>query len=289
MDTNESNVRTIDVNGTQLHYIELGDNSKPSVVFTHGAFSDYRSWQFQIEPFSRQYRVISYSRRHAYPNRLEGDYHFTADNDAIQQYASDLAELIQRLDLAPAHLVGHSDGAFTALYCACRNTKLVKTLVLGEPAALPLLAASQAEEDVRLFKELWENALKPAGEAFYRGDFEDGVRIFMDGIMVKGYFDQLPPTVRQSMMDNVKAFQAQLEYPMPEEFSLQELKQVSSVPTLFVRGELSPKFLHRIVEILSSHMPKSEQVTIQGTTHDLGRMTKADIFNSKVMEFLAKN
>jgi hypothetical protein len=39
-------------------------------------------------------------------------------------------------------------------------------------------------------------------------------------------------------------------------------------------------------------MPNSEQATIPGVTHihDLGHMTKAEkIFNTKVMEFLAKH
>jgi hypothetical protein len=70
---------------------------------------------------------------------------------------------------------------------------------------------------------------------------------------------------------------------------LQEIKQISSVPTLFVKGERSPKFLHRIVDILAQQLPKSEQVTIQEVTHDLGRATKTEVFNSKVMEFLARN
>jgi hypothetical protein len=35
-------------------------------------------------------------------------------------------------------------------------------------------------------------------------------------------------------------------------------------------------------------MPNNQQVTIPGVTHDLGRMTKPDIFNTKVMQFLAK-
>jgi hypothetical protein len=35
------------------------NNNKQSVVFTHGAVTDYRTWQFQVKPFSRQYRVIA--------------------------------------------------------------------------------------------------------------------------------------------------------------------------------------------------------------------------------------
>jgi non-heme chloroperoxidase len=282
-------LKTVDVDGTQLHYMVLGDNNHQAVIFTPAAFTDYRVWQFQVEPFSRNYRVITYSRRHSYPNKVEGNFHFTAENSGISQYADDLAELIKKLNLAPAHLVGHSDGAFVTLYCACRNPSLVKSLVLGEPAVLPILAASRVEEDREMFKEFWENAVRPAAEAFGRGEFENGTRIFMDGAMAKGYFDQLSPAVRQSMLDNAKAFLKQAENPMPMDFKLEELKQVSTVPTLFVKGERSPKFLHRIVDILAQHLPKSEQVTIQGVTHDLGRASKAEEFNSKVIEFLARN
>ena len=290
----ESNQKTVDVNGTQLHYIERGqeNNNKQSVVFTHGAVSDYRAWQFQIEPFSQQYRVISYSRRHSYPNKVEEDFHFTAENDAIQQYALDLAEIIKKLQLAPAHLIGHSDGAFVSLYCAYKNPELVKSLVLCEPPVLPLLATSAVEEDRKMFQDFWENAIMPAREALRHGDFENGVRIFLDGAMVKGFFDQLPLPVRRSMVDNAKAFLKQSDNPMPKEFNLQDVKQKissSSIPTLFVRGEFSPKFLHRVTDILAAHLQKSKQVTIPGVTHDLGRATKPEIFNSKVMEFLAAN
>ncbi len=283
----ENHIKTIDVNGTQLHYIERGENNKQSVVFSHGTLSDYRDWEFQIESFSRHYRVICYSRRHAYPNKLEDDFHFTEDNDSIRQYASDLAELIKKLQLSPTHLIGHSDGGFVSLYCAYKNPELVKSLVLGEPAAFTLLATSPVEEDRKLLQEFLENALMPASEAISRGEFENGVRIFIDGVMVKGFFDQLPPPVRQQIVDNAKAFLKQAEHPMPKEFNLQDLQKISSVPVLFVRGESSPKLFHRIINILDPHLQKSEQVTIPGVTHDLGIATKAETFNSKVMEFLA--
>lgn len=289
----ESTLKTVDVNGTQLHYMERGENNnkQSAVVFTHGAVSDYRAWHFQIEPFSRHYRVIAYSRRHSYPNKIEDDFHFTSENDGIRQYASDLAELIKKLQLAPAHLIGHSDGAFVSLYCAYRNPELVKSLVLCEPPILPLLAVSSAEEDRKLSQDFWQNAVMPAREALRHGDFENGVRIFLDGAMVKGFFDQLPPLVRQSMVDNAKAFLKQSDNPMPKEFNLQEVEEKisSSIPILFVRGEFSPKFLHRIIDILAPHLQKSQQVIIPGVTHDLGRATKPEIFNSKVIEFIAAN
>jgi non-heme chloroperoxidase len=288
MNMKETGLKTVEVNGTQLHYMVFGESNKQSIIFTPAAFTDYRVWQFQVKPFSQHYKVITYSRRHSYPNKVEDNFHFTTENSGIHQYASDLTELIRKLNLTPVHLVGHSDGAFVTLYCACRNPGLVKSLVLGEPAVLPILASSQVEDDRKMFQDFWENAVKPAAEAFGRGEFENGTRIFMDGAMSKGYFDQLPQPIRQSMMDNTKAFLKQAESPMPMDFNTHELYKISSVPTLFVKGEHSPKFLHRIVDILAQHLPKSEQVTIPEVTHDLGRAAKAEVFNSKVMEFLAR-
>lgn len=283
-------IKTVDVNGTQLHYIERGENNKQSVIFTNGTLTDYREWEFQVEPFSRHYRVICYSRRHAYPNKVEDDFRYTEDNDSIRQYASDLAELITKLKLAPAHLVGHSDAGFVSLYCAYKNPELVKSLVLCEPAVLPVLATSSLREDRKFFHDFMENVLVPARETMHRGEFENGVRIFIDGVMVEGFFEQLPPPVKQQMLDNAKAFLKQTEYAMPKELNLQDLEQkISSIPTLFVKGDSSPKLFHRVVDILDPHLQKSKQVTIPGVTHDVGIATNPEAFNSKVIEFLAAN
>jgi non-heme chloroperoxidase len=60
---------------------------------------------FQIDSFSRKYHAMSYSRRFAYPNKWIGN---VVQDNTIEDNAKDLAELIRKLDLAPAHLVGAS-------------------------------------------------------------------------------------------------------------------------------------------------------------------------------------
>ncbi len=280
-----NNLKNIEINGRQLHYVDQGEG-QPPVIFIHGGINDYRSWQFQIEPFAKNHRVISYSRRFAYPNKQAGN---IATESSIEGNTSDLAELIRKLDLSSAHLVGHSYGAFTALYCAYRNPDLVKTLVLGEPPVLPFLAKSHLIDDLELLSGFRDNAQKAAIEAFERGDAEKAVRAFVDGVMGKqNVFDQIPEQTRRLMMDNAETLQGELESGMPTSFTVEEAKHIST-PTLLVKGELSPRFFHRIIDILSDNMPNNEQVTIPGVTHDLGRMTKPDIFNTKVMQFLAKH
>jgi pimeloyl-ACP methyl ester carboxylesterase len=93
-------------------------------------------WQFQSESFAQKFHVVTYSRRYAYPNQWPGD----GEDNNLTNNATDLAELIiKRLDLGPAHLIGHSYGALTALYMAYQHPELVRTLVLGEPPVMSLL------------------------------------------------------------------------------------------------------------------------------------------------------
>jgi non-heme chloroperoxidase len=125
-----NNLKNVEIGGRQLHYIDQGGDGQPVIIFIHGGLDDYRCWQFQIDSFSRKYRTISYSRRFAYPNKWIGN---LAQDNTIEDNAKDLVELIRKLDLAPAHLVGASYGAFIALYCVSKNPELAKTMVLNEP------------------------------------------------------------------------------------------------------------------------------------------------------------
>jgi hypothetical protein len=53
--------------GVVLHYEETGEG--PPLLLVHGSASDYRIWQQQVEGLSRQFRVISCSRRYNVPNQ----------------------------------------------------------------------------------------------------------------------------------------------------------------------------------------------------------------------------
>ena len=119
----------------KLFYLERG-HGQP-VVLIHGTLNDFRIWQqFQIDSFAQKFHVVSYSRRYAYPNQWPGD----GEDNNLTNNVTDLAELIiKRLNLGPAHLIGHSYGALIALYMAYQHPELLRTLVLGEPPVMSLL------------------------------------------------------------------------------------------------------------------------------------------------------
>jgi non-heme chloroperoxidase len=280
-----TNLKNIEINGRQLHYVEQGEG-QPVIVFIHGGLDDYRCWQFQMDSFSSEkYRTISYSRRFAYPNKWIGN--VTQDN-TIEDNAKDLAELIRKLDLAPAHLVGASYGAYITLYCVSKNPNLAKTMVLNEPPILSFLARSRIKEDVELLHEFRTRVQSPTEDAFKRGDFKKAAQTFIDRVMdLENFFEQLPEKDKQYLMDNAKSLEGELESAQPSSFSVEDVKQITTIPTLLVKGELSPKYFLRIIDILSDNMPNSEQIVIPNVSHDNVKFTK--LFSSRVTQFFARH
>jgi non-heme chloroperoxidase len=281
-----NNPKIIKIGGRQLHYVEQGeDGQQPAIIFIHGGLDDYRCWQFQIDSFSRKYRAISYSRRFAYPNKWIGN---VVTENTIEENAKDLAELIRKLDLAPAHLVGASYGAYIALYCASKNPELAKTMVLNEPPIMQFLARSPIKEDVELLQRFITRVQRPNQDASKRGDFRKATQVAIDGIMdMENYFEKLPEEGKQFLMDNAKSLESELESTMSTFFTVEDVKQITAIPTLLVKGELSPKYFLRIVDILSDNILNSEQIVIPNVSHD--DFKSGNFFSSKVMEFFARH
>jgi non-heme chloroperoxidase len=282
-----NNPKSIEINERQLHYVDQGEGKHQAVIFIHGGLDDYRCWQHQVDSFSSKYRAISYSRRFAYPNKWIGN---VAQDNTIEDNARDLAELIKKLQLAPAHLVGASYGAFTALYFASKNPELAKTLVLNEPPIFQFLARSPIKEDIELLERFITRVQRPSVDAFKRGDFGKGVQVFMDAIMnMENFFEKLPEAVKEYLMDNARSLESELESARSTSFTMEDVKQIkTTIPTLLVKGELSPKLFLRIVDILSDNMPNNtEQIVIPNVSHD--DFKSGDFFTSKVMEFFARH
>jgi non-heme chloroperoxidase len=282
-----NNPKSIEINGRQLRYVDRGGGRHtPAIIFIHGGLDDYRCWQYQMDSFSRKYRTISYSRRFAYPNKWIGN---VAQDNTIEENARDLAELIRKLDLAPVHLVGASYGAFTVLYCASKNPELAKTMVLNEPPIMEFLARSHLKEDVELRQTFRTRVLSPTQDASRAEDFRKAAQVAIDGIMgIDNYFGQLPEEGKQFLIDNAKGLESELESAMLTFYTIEDVKQITTIPTLLVKGELSPKYFLRIVDILSENMPNNtEQIVIPNVSHD--DFKSGDFFTSKVMQFFERH
>lgn len=255
--------RTLAVGDTQLAILEQGAGEP--ILFVHGALGDFRFWREVATALSRDYRTVTYSRRAHFPNPWPENY----DACDPEVHAADMAALIETLALGPVHLVAHSIGGVSALVIAKRRPDLVRTLVLGEPPLLPWLRGSAEGHD--LLAAHTANATRPARAAFHRGDHEEGVRYFLDGVLGPGAFDRIPPPVRGPLLDNAPELGIQVATPPEVLFSSlapADLHRLQA-PVLLLRGERSPRMFGLIIAALQAALPDAEVAHIPGVSHDL--------------------
>lgn len=273
-------VAKIKLNGTQLEYIEKGKGDP--VVLVHGTLGDYRSWELQMDAFAEKYRVISYSRRYHYPNECTGD---ETDYSAAL-HADDLAALIGGLGLESVHVVGNSYGSYTSLLLAARHPERVRSVVLGDPPVLPLLGHNTEERKVRddFLKRVW----KPAGKAIRKGKVEEGIRIFVDGVVEEGAFDSFPEQVRNQIMENACEFRAETSSPdFWTRFSCDDAGKITT-PILLLTGDRSRRMFRLILEELDRCLPNNDLFIIPETTHEVPA-DNPEAYNKAVLKFLAKH
>lgn len=287
-------IQTVRVNGATLAYLERGSGA--GVVFVHGGYSDLRTWLPQLDALASKHRVVIYSRRYARPNE---DIPKGRD-DQMMPHVDDLLAMIRSLDIAPAHLVGNSWGAFICLLAALKEPALIRTLVLGEPPVLPLFVSNspQVGELVRILLRHPRDAINivsfaarvvgPAEKAYRDGDLEAGTRVFVSGVLGARAFEALPEARKQQMRDNHSADAAQLlgtGFPALGDADVRRIQ----TPTLLVTGERSPAILrHTLTRRLAALLPDVERVEIPLASH-LMHEENPEAFNQAVLSFFRRH
>jgi pimeloyl-ACP methyl ester carboxylesterase len=162
-------------------------------------------------------------------------------------------------------------------------------MVLNEPPIMEFLSGSHLKEDVELRQTFRTRVLSPTQDASRTGDFRKAAQVAIDGIMgIDNYFGQLPEEGKQFLIDNAKSLESELESAMFTSYTVEDVKQITTIPALLVKGELSPKYFLRIVDILSENMPNNtEQIVIPNVSHD--DFKSGDFFTSKVMQFFERH
>jgi non-heme chloroperoxidase len=266
-----------DVNGTKLAYIEQGQGE--AVVMVHGSLGDYRSFAFQMGPFSSHYRIISYSRRYHYPNPEDGGgMPYTA-----RTHADDLAVLLETLEIEKAHIVGSSYGGLVGLQLGKDRPALVRSEVLGEAAIVHWLKGRPEGGD--LFDRFVEGCRRRAAEAFSKGDLDGGVRAFADGLFGMGSFDRLSGRVKKAMLQNAVSLRAQIEVPF-QDFSCGDARRVVA-PCLILDGERSQPMFRLGNDQLQQCLPHWERIVVPNASHVM-HASNPSSFNQIVMAFLAE-
>jgi len=123
--------------GTEIAYIDRGEGPY-TLVFVHGLGTYLKSWQYNVDVLSMQYRCIALDLP-GYGKSSKGDYLFD-----MAFFADYLQGFCAALNLESVVLVGHSMGGQVALTLALNDSVLVKKLVLIAPAGIETFSEEEA-------------------------------------------------------------------------------------------------------------------------------------------------
>ena len=273
---------------TELDYSD--DGAGEPLVLVHGSASDRRTWHAQCTEFAKHYRVISYSRRYHWPNEKIRD----GADYSMEEHLDDLQCVLRLLDVQPAHLVGHSYGAFLAMLVAARKPDLVRSLVLAEPPVITLfvsnsptprelfkLLATRPGTAVALIK-LGLGGMAPARQLAMRGDAQKAMRAFGKAVLGPEAFAQLS-SARLEQVD-ANAFHAEFLGSGFLPVTPEQIRRIAA-PTLLVAGQHSPSIFHRLNGALAELLPHGRKIDIPQASHIMHEDNPAG-FNAAVLAFL---
>ena len=247
--------------GGVIFYDIRGPVDGPSIVLIEGLSAHLLGWRDGFcQPFiDAGFQVVRFDNRDVGLSQ-----HYPGQSYGLGGMADDVHELIQHLDIAPAHVVGQSMGGMVAQHLVVRHPDDVESLTLLYTAAsVPELVESDRGVD----------ALQHLPRASTRGEaieihieqeracasqeysFDEAWKRELGGLMWDRCYDP-DGVVRQS--------RALFSDPV----DLDALAKVS-VPTLMVHGTADQLIGHAGSVELHEAIPDSELWLIEGMGHDL--------------------
>lgn len=263
----------------QIAYKDLGKGQP--VIFSHGWPLSADVWDAQIAFLvDKGYRAIAHDRRgHGRSTQV-------AENNTMDQYADDLAQLIEQLDLKNVILVGHSTGGGEVTrYLGRHGTKRVAKAVLV--GAVPPLMLKTANNPNGLPMEVFDGIRKSTFDnraqffkditPLFYGYNREGAKAsegIQQSFWLQGMMGGLKP-----QLDSIKQFS--------ETDFTEDLKKID-VPTLIVHGDDDQIVPIGISGLISAKLVKGAELKVYaGADHGLTQ-THQDRFNADLLEFIQR-
>lgn len=271
-----STIKTKD--GTKIYYKDWGTGQP--VVFSHGWPLSSDSWEAQMMFLATNgYRCIAHDRRG------HGRSSQPWNGNDMDTYADDLAELIKKLELKRAVLVGFSaGGGEVARYIGRHGTKRVDKAALISSVP-PLMLKTTANPDglpMKVFDDIRHNCLADRSQ-FYKdfaagpffGANRSGSKVSQG--MIDSFWLQGMQAGAKNTFDCIKAFS--------ETDFTKDLKNFD-VPTLIIHGDDDQIVPIGAAALRSSKLVKTTALKIyKGAPHGLAE-THKDKLNADLLAFL---
>jgi len=238
-------VAEIRVNGVRLYYEEHGAGD--AILCIHGSASSAMVWTAAADELSQLGRVVLYDRCGATRSERPESY-----DASVTAHANDAAVLLEKLNAAPAVVIGRSYGGEIATALALEYPDRVRALVLLDGAPPALDTEAQA----------WTEELCAAAEEAASRDMSSVTELLFDRVAGEGALASFPEPLREMFVHNAPAILAEVRPPYyaPTDADLARLE----APVLLVVPAEPLPGMTRATERLATALPNARTVVVPG-------------------------
>lgn len=238
------------------------------LVLVHGLGMSSELWFNQIDEFSQHFRTFAVDLRgfgQSSKPREKGAY-------AIEELASDIASVIEQLEIAPTHFLGTSMGGFVGQSLALSRPELCRSLILCHTSPKMSIPETVLSERVTALKtmSLEEYASIVVGQAC-SASADSSLRKWLTNMIRKNDKEVYTQVLTEGLRD----------------FDVRRELGKINVPTLVITGQHDQVLPSVGGAEIASLINDVELVEIQGVGH-LGYAEKPEEFNRAVLSFLGK-
>lgn len=263
------------VNGVRIGYTWTGSGDEP-LVLVHGSWGSRHNWDPVVPGLAEHFQVVAYDRRgHSESDRPTGQGSFAED-------VTDLAALIEELELAPAWVVGNSAGAVIALKLAAARSDLLRGIVVHEPPMWSLLR--QGSPAAAAVAEVERGPLAEVARRIEAGDHTGAAELFVEEVALgAGGWAQLAERMRGVMIHNAPTYLDESRDRSAASVDEAALARFGG-PVLITSGDQSPPLFGPVVERLTELLPHAVGQTYAGAGH-IPHVTHPEQFVAEVVGF----
>lgn len=250
-----------------------------TIVFIHGLFGWSANWKPILKFFESDFHVITYDQRgHGRSNHPQTGY-------AFEDFAEDLDQILRKLKVPRAHLVGHSLGARVAQCFAAEFPGKTLSLVFEDMGPQSEPDSTLATQQMLLSVPVPFSCGKERDQFFkysfhLKTDIEDIQRQVMVNFLKANLRKNSEGLIdwRFSLNGALEALNHGLTPRWTEYRSL-------NVPTLVLRGECSKHFSQETYELMLNSLSKAQGQIITHAGHWI-HSQKPEIFSRHILDFL---
>ncbi len=249
---------------------------RETVVLLHSSASSGRQWDALVRRLQTDFHVHAIDL-HGHGRRPAWEDDRTL---SVHDEAALALPLIERAE--GAHVIGHSYGAVIAIHLAAARPRLVRSLTMFEPVLFNLLAEHEPQGAAAL-------EVIAVAQAVYQhvgaGQLTAAAEHFVNYWSGAHAWDRLGAHHQAVIASRMPSVTRHFDAIDAASLSAAQLSRLR-MPMLCLTGGKTTLAAQRIGALVQKLLPEALHETLGGLGH-LGPITHAEVFNDRVLQFLA--